>query len=1016
MNKIMSRTVTALLCAAMVFGSSGTPVLAAGSEVSVEASEADPVASATLTISGVAASYTYTGSDIEPQITVKYTSADKKTTSQLTQGTDYTVSYTGNRNVGKDTAKVTVTGTGSKYDDLVGLTAEKTFSIAKATPVITLKSSSKSKTYDGTALTVAEGTDYSVDISGLTATTEYYKSSTKLASAPVDAGSYTAKITYAATANTNEATANINLTISAKDISAANVAISPDEFNYNGKAQTPAVTVTDTVTGTEQTLTAYDKDHPNNPYDYMVAYRNNTNVSTDTDKAYVDVTGHGNYTGTKSVSFTIKAADLSKKDISSGLTITGINDKGYAYTGSEIKPAITVKNGTTTLRLGTDYTLTYSNNINPGTGKITITGKGSYTNSYDVDFTINPADLDGVTISSIPDQTYNGDQITPDVTVKKGNITLVKYTDYTVSTVPPTPANVGSYKLIITALRDSSFSGSREVPFKIVPKSLSGATFDIGETTGGSFTEKTSFDYTGSNVEPATRVIVNLSRSRATETLTAGTDYTVSYSNNAAVGVGTVTIKGKGNYTGTLSKTFTIGQVKSKTLNGAVIAAIADQTYTGSAITPGVSVKLDGKSLSSSNYDVGYLNNINAGTATVYITGKGTYGGSAQTNFKIKPRDISAVSVTGLTAQKYTGYAVQPNLTLTYNGKKLKKDTDYTLIFTNNAKIGNGNVVISGLGNFTGTVTKTFPIREMKDGEEVKTYATAISVPETLDATAGNTVSITPSVTAPEDANTYKVRWSTSNPAFVFVDGNNTNTAETTDGTPAVVKAASEGSTVIKAELISDDGNVAGTYYTFIKATKSFSDVSTSTYYSTAVDALANYGYTTGSGASREFHATPVVNGNTTTTYNPAGPVTRGQFVTMMYNKALADYKAGKSTTDPSKAAASGFSDVDSASYYASAVNWASANGIAQGTSASTFNPNGTVTRAEAVTFLQRWLGGAASTSSQFSDVASSSYYAGAVGWAVNNGVTNGTSATTFEPGTKCNRGQAATFIYRAAF
>ena len=1017
MNKITSRAITALLCAAMALGGSGTPVMAAGSEVSVEASEADPVATATLTISGVAASYTYTGSNIEPQITVKYTSADKKTTSQLTQGTDYKVSYENNRNVGKDTAKVTVTGTGDKYSGLSGLTAEKTFSITKATPTITLTSNStKTKTYDGTALTVTEGTDYSVNFSGLDDSVKYYKGSTELASAPTDAGDYSAKITYAETSNTNSQTATISLKINPKSITGSTVTLSSDEFSYNGKAQMPAVTVTDTVNGATKTLTAYDKDHPNNAYDYKVNYLNNTNVSTDSDKAYVEVNGHGNYTGTKSVPFTIKSADLSKTDISFGLTITGINDKGYAYTGSEIKPAITVKNGTTTLRLGTDYTLTYSDSINPGQGKITITGKGSYTNSCDKYFIINKADLDGVSISSIRDQTYNGDTIIPDVTVKKGNITLVKDTDYTVATIPSPATNAGSYKLIITAI-GSSFSGSREVPFKIVPRSLSGATFDIGvHKDDGSFAEKTSFDYTGSNIEPATSVIVNLSRSRATETLTAGTDYTVSYSNNAAVGVGTVTVKGKGNYTGTLSKTFTIGQVKSETLNGAVIAAIADQTYTGSEIKPGVSVKLNGRSLSSSNYDVGYLNNVNAGVATIYITGKGTYGGSAQTTFKIKPRDISTVSVTGLTAQKYTGFAVQPNLTLTYNGKKLKKDTDYTLIFTNNAKIGNGNAVISGLRNFTGTVTKTFPIREMKDGEEVKTYATAISVPETLDATAGNNVAITPVVTAPEDANTYKVRWSTSNPAFVFVDGNNTNTAETTDGTPAVVKAASEGSTVIKAELISDDGKVVETYYTFIKATKSFTDVSTTTYYSTAVDALANYGYTTGSGASREFHATPVVNGNTTTTYNPAGPVTRGQFVTMMYNKALADYKAGKSTTDPSKAAASGFNDVGSSAYYASAVNWASANGITDGKSSSIFDPDGTVTRAEAVTFLQRWLGGANGTSSQFSDVASSSYYSGAVGWAVKNGVTNGMTSTTFAPGTNCNRGQAATFIYRAAF
>ena len=124
----------------------------------------------------------------------------------------------------------------------------------------------------------------------------------------------------------------------------------------------------------------------------------------------------------------------------------------------------------------------------------------------------------------------------------------------------------------------------------------------------------------------------------------------------------------------------------------------------------------------------------------------------------------------------------------------------------------------------------------------------------------------------------------------------------------------------------------------------------------------------------------------------------------------------GRTTVDPSNAAASGFSDVASGAYYSKAINWATANGIAYGKGNNLFDPDGTVTRAEAVTFLQRWLGGANGTSSQFSDVASSSYYSGAVGWAVKNGVTNGTSATTFAPSTKCNRGQAATFIYRAAF
>ena len=1007
MNKITSRAITALLCAAMAFGSgefSAVPVLAAGNEVSVEASQAET--SKIEITSGVAASYSYTGNAIQPTgLTVRYTPS-KGSARNLTQGVDYYVTYgTANTDVGTNTGSLTVVARGLA-DDGNDLTVTKTFSITPVTPSISFISSPKSKTYDGDAVTV-DNTDYRITGLENTAvlvapTIEYYQGSKKLDRAPINAGSYSAKISYAETkgstgkTNTNAFSATLPITINPKSTSGLTVELTGDSYTYDGTEKKPGVTVKDGAT----TLQPYDDTHKTD-YDYTVSYRSNKAVGT----AYVDIKGHGNYSGEKSVPFKITSTDLDKVD-AENFTVEGLNADGYPYTGRAIEPKPTVKYNGKKLTLNTDYTLSYSNNTDPGTAKLTITGKGGYTNSKDVEFKINSIDLQGVTISSIPDKTYTGAQITPDVTVKKGTKTLVKGTDYDVATYPAVASSVGSYKLIITAKGDS-FSGSREVPFKIVAKSISDADVTL---------DKDQWDYTGSNITPTPTVIVRLSRNDTQHKLDAGTDYTVSYTNNVNAGTGTVTITGKGNYTGTVKKTFTIGTVVNDSVAGAKFGTISDQTYTGSEIKPSVSVTLNGKSLSSSNYTVSYMNNINAGTATVYITGKGSYGGSAQTNFKIKPRDISAVSVTGLTAQKYTGYAVQPTLTLTYNGKTLRKGTDYTLTFTNNANIGNGNAIINGLGNFTGTVTKTFQIREMKDGEETKIYASAIFVPETVSTAAGTNVTITPSVTAPEDANTYKVRWSTSNPAFVFVDGNNTNTAETTDGTPAVVKAASEGSTVIKAELISDDGNVAGTYYTFIKATKSFTDVSTSTYYSTAVDALANYGYTTGSGVSREFHATPVVNGNTSTTYNPAGPVTRGQFVTMMYNKALADYKAGKSTTDPSKAAASGFSDVGSSAYYASAVNWASANGIAQGTSASTFNPNGTVTRAEAVTFLQRWLGGASSTSSQFSDVASSSYYAGAVGWAVKNGVTNGTSATTFEPGTKCNRGQAATFIYRAAF
>ena len=101
-------------------------------------------------------------------------------------------------------------------------------------------------------------------------------------------------------------------------------------------------------------------------------------------------------------------------------------------------------------------------------------------------------------------------------------------------------------------------------------------------------------------------------------------------------------------------------------------------------------------------------------------------------------------------------------------------------------------------------------------------------------------------------------------------------------------------------------------------------------------------------------------------------------------------------------------------SYYYDAVLWAVEEGITSGTSATTFAPNATVTRGQTVTFLHRANGSpAASGSSPFTDVASGTYYTAAVQWAVAEGVTSGTSATTFAPDAPCTRAQIVTFLYR---
>ena len=114
------------------------------------------------------------------------------------------------------------------------------------------------------------------------------------------------------------------------------------------------------------------------------------------------------------------------------------------------------------------------------------------------------------------------------------------------------------------------------------------------------------------------------------------------------------------------------------------------------------------------------------------------------------------------------------------------------------------------------------------------------------------------------------------------------------------------------------------------------------------------------------------------------------------------------------KGTAAGMTDVVSGSYYEKAVAWAIENGITTGTTATTFSPDATCTRGQSVTFLYRALKGTASGSANFTDVKSDAFYADAINWAVANNVTNGTSNTTFSPNADCTRAEIVTFLYRA--
>ena len=182
---------------------------------------------------------------------------------------------------------------------------------------------------------------------------------------------------------------------------------------------------------------------------------------------------------------------------------------------------------------------------------------------------------------------------------------------------------------------------------------------------------------------------------------------------------------------------------------------------------------------------------------------------------------------------------------------------------------------------------------------------------------------------------------------------------------------------------------VSATFAPEKSAADYFADVPANSYYADAVLWAAKNGITGGIG-----------NG----LFGPNQPCTRAQIVTFLWRAA----------GSPEPKAMSSFSDVSADSYYAKAVAWAVENGITTGTGDGKFSPDATCTRAQSVTFLFRAIGKLVDSKAEFSDVLTDSYYANAVAWAVENGITNGIGDGLFGPDNSCTRAQIVTFLFRA--
>lgn len=180
-----------------------------------------------------------------------------------------------------------------------------------------------------------------------------------------------------------------------------------------------------------------------------------------------------------------------------------------------------------------------------------------------------------------------------------------------------------------------------------------------------------------------------------------------------------------------------------------------------------------------------------------------------------------------------------------------------------------------------------------------------------------------------------------------------------------------------------------GTAFIKTPETSPFDDVSVDAYYFDAVKWAADKGIT--GGVSDNLFA-------------PDDGCTRAHIVTFLWRAA----------GSPEPKSMAGFTDVSSSAYYAKAVAWAVENGVTNGTTATTFDPDAVCTRAQAVAFLARALNGKGGSAAAFTDVPADSYYADAVAWAVANSVTNGVSSDRFAPNNRCTRAQITAFLYRA--
>ena len=420
-----------------------------------------------------------------------------------------------------------------------------------------------------------------------------------------------------------------------------------------------------------------------------------------------------------------------------GLWVSGMQDT-VPYTGAPVRQEnIKVYHNSTLLQEKTEYTISYKNNKNAGTAQLIVTGKGNYKGKVTQNFIIEAIDLSRESQNSISatvaTAVATGKKLKPAVTVTWNQKKLKEKKDYTLTyDTNITEASDDGYDITISGT--GNYTGTITRKFRVVPKGTK--LLNSAKVTG--LAKSYPYQDAAENAIPhgLETDLANLTVKVGKTTLTQGTDYTVRMENAGAVGTASLIIEPAqaSSYAGEKRVPVLITGTNLKTCS--VTGLEKSYPYTGAPITPDITVFTGkngtGTKISEGDYIVRYTNNTKPGKATLTVTGiaeKG-YSGTLKATYTISRTDLAEGENAGkITVQlpdtaSYAKGGAKPQPVIRHTEGStvhiLRENIDYKLIYKNNTAVSAGNtnlstnrqpaVTITGIGNYRGTITKTFTI------------------------------------------------------------------------------------------------------------------------------------------------------------------------------------------------------------------------------------------------------------------------------------------------------------------